>query len=480
MAKAAGRINLPFTNGFYQSRSKPLSSQRCVNWYPNDAKIPSLNESNLYATPGLSSVVEGLDGIGRGSHSFNGVLYIVSGSKLYRIDRTVSPDGAESYAAVEIGDIDGDGQVVMDSTKNQLVVVVPDNFAYLYDGSTLHNLLIVSNFDGPVRDVKQIDSVFVFAKSNSNAVFHSNINDGLTYSALDRWEITQFPVIIGLMVYRGQIYAMGEAITVPFYNAAGLQFLFRPIPNGVIDSGLAGTFAKSPFRGSFVYLGAGENAEQTVWLFSGGSPRNISDETIDYIIQNESREVLQNARIQRHSQDGAEFICLWFGDYCFVYDLAAGRWHERRSRIPFDADYLDTPWRPVTITQIYNKVFVTDSSEGILGVIDDQVATEYGIEIFRRVICQPFMNQGIRVKVWAIEAYFSVGYGGDEKLQLRYSDDGGFTWSNFISRDLGEVGQYGRRVVFDRMGSFSNSRILEFVYTGVNPANFMKLMSNIS
>lgn len=480
MARASGRINLPFTNGFYQSRSKPLSSQRCINWYPNDAKIPSLNESNLYATPGLSQVITGLNGIGRGSHSFNGILYIVTGTKLYRIDRTVNPDGTESYSEVEIGDIPGDSRVVMASTKNQLVIVVPDQSAWLYNGTVLSDLSGVANFDGPVRDVLQVDSVFLFAKSDSNVLFHSNINDGGAYNALDRWEITQFPVLIGIIAYKGQVYAMGEAITVPFYNASGLQFLFRPIPNGIIDSGLAGIYAKSLFRGSFVYLGAGENAEQTVWLFSGGAPQNISDETLDYIIQNESRESLEGARIQRHSQDGAEFICLWFGDYCFVYDLAAGRWAERRSRIPFGSDYLDTPWRPVTITQIYNKVFVTDSSEGILGVIDDQIATEYDIEIFRDVVCQPFINQGVRVKVWALEAYFSVGFGNDEKLQMRYSDDGGYTWSNWISRGLGAVGEYGRRVVFDRLGSFSNSRMLHFRYTGTNPANFNKLLANVS
>lgn len=480
MARAVGRIELPFTNGFYRSRSRPQSQQVCVNWQPNDNTAPTLNQSNLYASPGLSQVISGLSGIGRGSHSFNGVLYTVNGTNLYRIDRTVNPDGTESYLAVDVADIPGSGRVVMDSTAGEMVIVEPDVSAYSYNGTTLTNLYGVANVMTPIRDVIQINSFFLFCQSGTNWLFHSGLNQATVYSALDRWQVTQIPETIGLINYRGQAYVMGESTTVPFVGRGSNQFAFQVIPNGIIDCGLAGTHAKTLFRGSFVYLGSGVNAEQQVWIMTGSSPQPISTEPLDYIIQNESRESIESSFIMRHSQDGAEFICFRIGEYCFIYDLTAGRWHERRSRIPYGSDFVESPWRVNSITQIYNKVFVTDSADGIIGTIDDQSATEYGIELFRRIVTQPFLNMGIRQRVWAIEAYFDVGYGGNESLQMRWSDDGGFTWSNWLSRGLGGVGEYGRRVVFDRLGSFPNTRMLEFVYTGINPASFNKLMANVT
>lgn len=42
----------------------------------------------------------------------------------------------------------------------------------------------------------------------------------------------------------------------------------------------------------------------------------------------------------------------------------------------------------------------------------------------------------------------------DHKVMLRYSDDGGYNWSNWKERSLGEVGQYMKPVRFTRNGDF--------------------------
>jgi hypothetical protein len=50
----------------------------------------------------------------------------------------------------------------------------------------------------------------------------------------------------------------------------------------------------------------------------------------------------------------------------------------------------------------------------------------------------------------------------DPQVGLRWSDDGGRTWSNQIFRSLGAVGQYGTRVTFDGLGITGRAgRILE-------------------
>jgi len=483
LARRPEPIPLPFTNGFYQSRSRPLSSQRCVNWYPQVNTAAALNQENLYPTPGINQIVSGLDGLGRGAHVWNGILYVVCGRKLYRINQVQNPDGSETFTPITIGDIGGDVDVIMVSMKAQLCVLVPDvtatvsGNAYIYDGATLTDVTAEANFLSPAISVVAIDSYFVFAQYNTRFIFHSNLNDGTTFNAVDAWEIQQFPNCNALVVYQNNLYAMGESATVPFYNAEDSEFAFRPSPNSVIDSGIAGQYAVTPYRGSFVYLGSGQNAERAVWLFSGGQPEKLSDNTIDFVIQNQTVSDISSARLVRHSQNGAEFVALFVGDWCFVYDLVSAKWHERRSSIPNGNGFIDAPWRAKHIIQAYNRVIVTDSSLGALGLLDDTIHSEYGNGMRSYFITQPFMNQGRRIRVPAIEIYCDVGNAESENLQLEWSDDGGFNYSNTMSRKIGGTGEYGRRVVFDRLGAVPNTRMLKVSYDGAKAMSINALMA---
>lgn len=40
----------------------------------------------------------------------------------------------------------------------------------------------------------------------------------------------------------------------------------------------------------------------------------------------------------------------------------------------------------------------------------------------------------------------------DNLVRMQYSDDGGYTWSNWDEPSIGEVGEYGTRMVFTRLG----------------------------
>ena len=39
------------------------------------------------------------------------------------------------------------------------------------------------------------------------------------------------------------------------------------------------------------------------------------------------------------------------------------------------------------------------------------------------------------------------------QIYLRYSNDGGFTWSDLLKNDLGKKGDYSKRVIWRRLGS---------------------------
>lgn len=484
MTSKAGLIPIPFNSGFYQTRSKQFASQRLINWYVNYPDSGALNEYNLYHCPGLVQVATGGAGINRGSHVMNGRPYFVNGGFLYRLNRNINPDQSVSFGVTLLGNIAGTSRVQMASIANQLCIVVPGEAAYICSDSGTLTLITDPDFNGPVDDVVSLDSVFVFCKTGSNIIFHSALNDGFAYDALDSYPVPQLNTVVGLGVYRNQLYVFGEKITVPFTNVGGLQFLFDPIPNGVIDTGLRTKYTKTLFRQSYVWLGAGENAEPGIWMYSGGSPQKISTEPIDYIIQNMSEDDINRAFMLRHSQNGAEFIVMNVGDYCFKYDLSASQrsgkpeWHEQRSRIPDGVDYIDSTWRVNSIVQAYNRVFVGDAVDGRIGEMNDQVGTEYGINMRCVIQTQPLSNAGVKGKVWAIEVFTDVGLGNDDPINLSWSDDGGYTWSNKIDRYAGATGEYGRRVIWDRLGMFSIARMLEIEYSGTYPRAINKIMAN--
>lgn len=486
MTSKAGLIPIPFTGGFYKSRSRQYSQQRCVNWYPNFAKSGALSPDNLYHCSGLRQIATAgeLNGVNRGAKALNGRPHFVNGNELFRVDRVVNPDLTVSYESILLGDIEGSGRVQMDTLGNQLCIVVPGVTAYIYtDGGTVQEI-VDPDFDGPVDDVVSLDGVFVFCKTASNVVFHSDLNDGLSYNALDSYPIPQLNNIVGLGVFRNQLYVFGETITIPFSNTGSLQFVFSPIPNAIIDTGLRTKFSKTVFRQSYVWVGYGENAEASIWLYSGGALQNISTETIDYILQNTSDEDINRAFMLRHSQNGAEFIVLNVGDYCFKYDLTASQmtgtpqWHEQRSRIPVGSDHIDSPWRVSSIVQAYNRVIAGDSIDSRIGEISDEIGTEYGINMACVLDTQPLSNSGVKGKVWAIEVFTDVGVGDDDQINLSWSNDGGYTFSNKLARTTGAIGQYGRRVVWDRLGDFSIARQLRIEYSGKYPRALNKLMAN--
>ncbi|MBB04065.1 MAG: hypothetical protein CML03_00835 [Pseudooceanicola sp.] len=485
MAKRSGRVELPIGGGFFVSRSRQFSSRECVNWFPNWAESAALSDANLYPTPGISEVFpdEGT-GVGRGAWVMNGVPYFVSDTKLYRIDRTIDAGGAETLSKTILGDIRGIKRVSMASIKNQLVIVVPGESSYLYtEGGTLDEITD-PDFNGPANDVVAVDSYFVFCKTGTNELFHSQINQGADYSALDRTTVNQASEVIGLQVYRNQLIAVGRNVMVPYRNVGAAEFAFDPQPGAVVDSGLAAVHAKSASRGSFVYIGGGENEEVGVWVFGGGAPSKISDESIDYLLQNATAEEIEESYAIRHSQGGADFVVFTVGARTLVFDFAASNlsgqkiWHERSSRIPVGPDKQPIQWRVSAIVQAHNRVFVSDILDDRIGLLDDDVYTEYGINIHRVMTTQPFQQAGVRTRVCQIEAYMDAGNNSADKVAMSWSDDGGYTWVNPMLRGMGAIGEYGRRITWHRLGTFPRLRVLKFEYTGANPCAFNKLMAN--
>ena len=100
------KVVLPIANGFYESDSLPISAQECVNFYPNIAQAPALNQETLYGTAGLEEVANANTLTGnRGAHEMNGVPYFVMENRLFSM--------AADFSLTFHGEIDGTVRVSM-------------------------------------------------------------------------------------------------------------------------------------------------------------------------------------------------------------------------------------------------------------------------------------------------------------------------------------------------------------------------------
>ena len=465
-------IELPFTSGFSVSRSRQLSNKMAVNYRPNIPKTPSLSVANLYQTEGIDQIVASVTNAPtRGSHTMNGVPYYVIGDRLYRIDRTVAPDLTVTYSAVNLGQILGENRVVMKSiwsgTGYEMAIVDPGNYAFSYREATglIEDLSTKTNFLSPVDDVASINGFMIFLQTDTNKVFHSNLNDVSTYNATDFELITRTSRVVGLQAFRDQLYVMGEYVTLPYVFIGGANFVFRYQVNSAIPTGLENVWAKTAMGRNFAFLGGGENESPAVWLSSGGAPTKISDETIEYLIRGNS--LLSSSYLFNFSIDGGEYIAFQIGDYCFVYDRLTNLWHTRTSINN------TVPWRVNSVTDAYGELLVGDAIDGRIGILSDSNTT-YSEPTYRTFTIQPFDNRGKFIQVKSVLLAVDAGFDGE--ITMDYSDDG-FNFSDPVTASAGEIGDYGRQVVWDRLGTTPYSRVFRFGTTSNALVNVNKVLA---
>ena len=476
---------LPFTNGFYQSRALPLSAQRCVNWYTNVSEVQTLSGENLFGTPGISLIDSGetLEP-NRGSHNMAGAPYFVNGNTLYRLNRVLDGLGNESFNVEALGTIEGSGRVSMADNGLQLCIVVPGGKAYIFSTGPDALVEITDAAFIVSQTVVYIGGYFVFNASNSNTVFHSELRDGLNYNALDFAEAEADPdPTVALHVHRNTLYVLGSETIEPYTNTGGLQFAFSAIPGGVINKGLRSTFGVVEFDQTFAFIGSGANEQDSLFAFSGGGVVEIATIPVAQLIQNATPEQLDESFVFYHALNKAHFFGITAGSRTLVFDStasgASGRkvWHERSSR----EDGQDIQWRVSSIVQGYNKTFVGDIIDGRIGEMKDDTYTEYDNSIIRVCTTQPFDNFATSMSVSRLETTMNAGQGTmteQGRISLDWSDDGGRLFGDQLSRGMGLLGDYVRRTIWRRLGRFPKTRVLRFHFSDNSDPSFLKLEVN--
>lgn len=441
-------MKIPFASQSYRSESLPLSAQRCVNLFPEiqppGAKVPLA----LFGTPGLklhanvgTGPVRGMLRMDCGCAPGSGDLYIVSGNSLYRL--------SSNGDVLNMGGIPGVGFVQMSTNGTQIAILAGtgENDLYIATRTTLTQ---VTDADYPgASSVTFLDGFFVFTEPDSGRFFISGSYDGTTFDALEFATAEGDPDnLVGCIVDHRELWLFGDKTTEVWYNSGATDFPFERVSGAYIERGTIALRSIVKLDNSVIWVGD----DRVVYRADGYTPRRISTHAIENVLS--EYRGLGDLIAFAYTQNGHAFYVLKKPDeFTFVYDVATDFWHERESH-----DRVD--YRVSTFETAFNHLLVGDDRNGNIYELDLHFYTENGETFVSRAAGPPLWAEGETAIANTLIIGFepgvglTTGQGSDPKAMLRWSDDGGKTWSNEKWRSIGPKGHYKRRAKWDRMGQF--------------------------
>lgn len=466
-------VILPIANGYYESDSLPISAQECTNFYPNIAQAPALNQETLFGTPGLTQVAKASDIENcRGAHEMNGVPYFVIGSKLYSM--------SSSYALTDHGQIAGSGRVSMADNGTQLLLLVPGGNGYIYN-HVANTFAQITDADftanGNPQQVVFIDGFFCLTTDTKKFIV-SALNNGLAYNALDFGTAESDPdEIVAPIVFKNQLFIGGSQTIEAFQNIGGADFPFQR--TGLfLSKGISSPFSIQSIQDTFVFIGAGANESPAIWALSGNNVSKISTTAIDKELSALTETQILQIYSWAYAEKGAYFVGFALPSTTLVYDTISQRWHERKSFI----DGSLGAYRVSALVRAYNQLWAGDLVDGRVGLLGQNVYTEYGEEIRRAIVTQPFQNNMESFVLPEIELTVESGVGNssavDPQVGLERSVDGKI-WSDARYRSIGKVGEYNRRVIWNRNGRASRFELFRFTISDPVKPVFIQMTADI-
>ena len=495
----------PILGSSYVARSINAADNRLVNLFPEIVAEGGKEPAFLQRAPGLQRVAVIGTGPIRGMTVMGSYAYVVSGSKLYKCSAGLS-------TVTELGTVANDGPVSMANDGNHLFIAC-NGPSFVYNATTnAFGQIADPDFPGALT-VSYLDGYFVFIEPNSQRVWVTALLDPTSIDPLDFASAEGDPDgLVSSIVDHSEVWLFGTNSIEVWYNSGNADFPLQRIQGAFNEIGCAATFSVAKLDNGLFWLGSDARGKGIVYRANGYTGQRISTHAVEWQIQ--QYENISDAVAYTYQMDGHAFYVLTFpsANATWVYDVSTGAWHERagwyngemtRQRghmmMAFDSriyvgDYqngnvyaysldvfsdYDRPqrwvrsWRALPTGQnnlkrtahhslqldcetgvgldgdVYTQYLLTTQS-------GDTLLTESGVDLMTEdaVAVIPFANGSAGV---------------DPQVCLRWSDDGGHTWSKEHWQSIGKLGEYGKRVIWRRLGMTQKLRDRVYEISGTDP-----------
>lgn len=446
-----------------------MDAQRSLNCFVEMDNQSPRAPLALYGTPGLRKVATLPTGPVRGCLTEGGFAWVVAGNTLYRV--------SSAYAVTTVGTMGTSTGTVGIASNGNEILIVDGVGGYLVNVSASTITAITDpDFPSGVRQATYQDGYFVVAGDNSQSFYISGLLNGGAWDGLDFASAEGSPDnTIGVISDHRELWLFGENSAEVWVNTGNADFPFERSGNTFIEHGCVSASSIAKLDNTVFWLGGDKSGTGMVWRAEGYTPIRISTHATEQAFETYN---LSDAVGFSYQQEGHSFYVLHFptDGKTWVYDAATQSWHERAYRDPNTGAL--SQWRANCHTMFNGLHLVGDCVDGRLYVLDLDYYTDDGDLILRQRRTQASEQAQVRLFVSELQVDMetgvglATGQGSDPLLMLRYSNDGGHTWSNERTATVGKVGEYGARCRFMRLGAGRN-RLWEISMT--DPVKFVVL-----
>ena len=493
-------MKTPILGSAYVARSVNAADNQMINLFPEVVPEGGKEAAFLQRAPGLNYLTSLGAGPVRGLWTFGSYGYAVSGTTFYRID--------SDFNAVAKGIVTGTGQVSMVDNGTQLFIAAGAT-GYIYNaGTDVFAQITDPDFAGAVT-VGFIDGYFVYNQPNSQKFWVTSLYDGTSVDPLDFASAEGSPDnLVSLIVDHREVWLFGQNSTEVWYDAGLPDFPLSRIQGAFIEIGCAAPFSVAKLDNGVFWLSSDARGRGMVFRSNGYAGVRISTHSVEWQIQQYAD--ITDAVAYTYQQDGHSFYVLNFpsADITWVYDVATQAWHQR-------AGWLNNQYtrhRGNCQMAFNGQIVIGDYLTGDIYSYDLNVYTEAGAvqkwlrswralptgtNNLRRTTQHSLQldcesGVGLDGATPATTTYLSsissdavsagaisgeseettdaiIVQGSDPQVMLRWSDDGGHTWSSEHWRSMGKIGETGRRVLWRRLGMTVKLRDRVYEISGTDP-----------
>lgn len=429
-----------------------------LNLFAENTPTSTDKPQALVGRPGLEAYAVVGDGPIRALHRKSGLF---EDGAIILSDETVFKLASNGASTAFTGTISGKQRVSiasgLDPDQNDVARIANDTRLYKVSGTTVvaEDFPAVGDSDG-VTSIAYIRGFWIAVKTDTQQAYYLVPGD-TEWTALSFASAEYQPdKLIAVQILGDQIWFLGAATAEVWALTGQASPAIQPYGGLNFDIGCRARDAACVIGSALIWVAD----DCTVYLSTGGVPKPISDNGLAERIRKSDPRFL---RAWGYRLDQHVYYVLTLEDETWIYDGSTGFWNPANSK---GYNY----WRAHIGSDVSSTALAADAlpNNPQIWRIAPEKLTDDGDEI-ERLASAVVEHKGGRVRCNSVSLICELGntdQATDPQVGMRYSDDQGKTYSDWLFRSLGRVGQYTRRPIWNRLGDIrSPGRIFQFAST---------------